>query len=472
MTLADIQARLNEILARSTELADIEQPSEEENAEFEALSEEFNTLDEKRTTLIDRNEKLEAIRAAASDPRNVVAGDSRDDINDAEGDNDTRRGNPWDLDAAVRSTPAELNHRARSAVEEARGFSPAGREMLTRWLEDTEDGPSQEVARYIVATTSGDYVRNFRKVMSAWMRGQRDASAETFLTRAMSIGTTTAGGFAVPEQMDPNVVWLDAGTLNAVRRLARVVQATGDTWEGLTGTPGSWSWDAEAVEVSDDSVTLGRPSVSIHMARGFIPFSIEVQGDYPGFLGDMQTALVRGRDTLEGEAHIDGTGTGQPFGITVALAGGGQEINTATLATFAIADVYTTQETLAARYRSASSWLGHNAVGNAIRQFDTSGGAGLWERIGADRPALLLGRPYVESEEMDSDVTTTGQEILVYGDFSNYVIADRIGMSVELVPHLFGATNRFPTGQRGLFAYFRSGADSINDLGFVQLQVQ
>lgn len=40
---------------------------------------------------------------------------------------------------------------------------------------------------------------------------------------------------------------------------------------------------------------------------------------------------------------------------------------------------------------------------------------------------------------------------------AGYLIADRLGMSVELIPHLFGATNRFPTGQRGLFAIWRTG---------------
>jgi hypothetical protein len=31
---------------------------------------------------------------------------------------------------------------------------------------------------------------------------------------------------------------------------------------------------------------------------------------------------------------------------------------------------------------------------------------------------------------------------------AGYLIADRLGMSVALIPHLFGATNRFPPGSR------------------------
>jgi predicted phage gp36 major capsid-like protein len=58
----------------------------------------------------------------------------------------------------------------------------------------------------------------------------------------------------------------------------------------------------------------------------------------------------------------------------------------------------------------------------------------------------------------------------VVGDFSNFVIAQRAGMTVELVPHLFGVTNGRPLGARGWFAYARHGFDSVNDAAFRLLQ--
>jgi HK97 family phage major capsid protein len=58
--------------------------------------------------------------------------------------------------------------------------------------------------------------------------------------------------------------------------------------------------------------------------------------------------------------------------------------------------------------------------------------------------------------------------VLLYGDFSNFVVSQRIGSSVELIPHLFGSNLR-PTGQRGMYAYARYGADSINDSAFRML---
>jgi hypothetical protein len=32
------------------------------------------------------------------------------------------------------------------------------------------------------------------------------------------------------------------------------------------------------------------------------------------------------------------------------------------------------------------------------------------------------------------------------GDWSGFTIVERLGAQIELIPHLFGATNRFPTG--------------------------
>jgi hypothetical protein len=53
---------------------------------------------------------------------------------------------------------------------------------------------------------------------------------------------------------------------------------------------------------------------------------------------------------------------------------------------------------------------------------------------------------------------TAASKIMIFGDFRYYLIVDRIGMTVELVPHLFGATNQRPIGARGLLAYWRNTA--------------
>jgi HK97 family phage major capsid protein len=63
---------------------------------------------------------------------------------------------------------------------------------------------------------------------------------------------------------------------------------------------------------------------------------------------------------------------------------------------------------------------------------------------------------YGTNEVSDMVTTlTTGSKILALGDPDYYLIVDRIGMTIEQVPMLFGS-NRRPTGQRGLYCYWRN----------------
>jgi HK97 family phage major capsid protein len=139
--------------------------------------------------------------------------------------------------------------------------------------------------------------------------------------------------------------------------------------------------------------------------------------------------------------------------------------------------LYTVQGALPARYRANGSWLATNAFYNRARQFDTAGGSSLWAQLGDDRPAQLLGKPVYEAEDMDGVINATAENYMaVFGDFSNYVIADRIGMTVEFIPHLFQQTTAGsgfgrPTGQRGWYAYYRTGAGVVNTGAFKLLNV-
>jgi HK97 family phage major capsid protein len=63
-----------------------------------------------------------------------------------------------------------------------------------------------------------------------------------------------------------------------------------------------------------------------------------------------------------------------------------------------------------------------------------------------------------------------GANVILAGDFSRYIIVDRIGMSVQYVPQIFGANQR-PTGQSGWVAYWRVGADCADPNAFRLLQL-
>ena len=390
---------------------------------------------------------------------------------------------PWNL-AEIRSfgrapheIAGELQSRALAAIEAMPGASDAIRQGATQIIE-TQDDKYGTLARHALITSSPAYLRAWQKCSRGeqYLLDQDEARAiETAKahSRAMSL-TDSAGGYAVPFQLDPTVIVTSSGTYSDIRSLARVVVATGDTWHGVTSANVSWSFDAEASEVSDDSPTFGQPAISNYMARGFVPISIEAMADVANVTQTVGELLAGGKMDLEGTKFITGSGTGEPTGIITALVAAGSPtvVNSLTTDTFALADVYALQGALAARYRPNASWLANNLVYNKTRQFDTAGGNGLWAQLGDGRPPVLLGRKVAEAEAMDGVINSSAENYaLIFGDFGQgFVITDRLGMQVEFVQTFFGA-NRRPSGQRGFFAYYRTGSGVTNPDAFRLLDV-
>ncbi|MGW7435706.1 phage major capsid protein [Streptomyces sp. NPDC054849] len=479
--LKDIEAELERLGAKADLTAEDEQS-------FDELTREFGEVDQHRRQL-ERLAALERVRSAAvvSDRRPSAAsvraasgtsygsdGYDTDPILNPDSVEQGRFRNPWDL-SEVRTfsrskeeVAGELRARALSAIEKMSGANDRVRAAATSIIEQFDDSDSR-IARLCLATSSPEYLRAWSKVARG--RGHLISQDEQrALERAMSL-TDSAGGYLVPFQLDPTVIITANGSRNQIREVARQVVATGDVWNGVSSGAVSWSWDTEGTEVSDDTTTFAQPTVPIHKASGFVPISIEALEDEANVTQEVAKLLAFGRDVLESAAFATGTGSNQPTGIITALTGTSSIVTSTTTDTFAAADVYKVDNALPARYRANASWVANRAIYNLIRQFDTGGGAQMWERIGADVPAMLLGRNALESEDMDGTVTAAAENYLaVYGDWSNYVIADRVGVTVEFIPHLVGS-NRRPTGQRGWYAYYRVGADSVNDGAFRMLNV-
>lgn len=479
--------RLKDIWDELERLRGKESLTPDDETSYADLTREFDEVDEHRKKL-ERDAtaaRLQGVREALdrgyterATPVNKADGYDADPILNPDSVEDKRFRNPWDLSEmrtfsrSKGEVAQELRSRALSAIEQMSGASDSVREAGTNIIERFDDGESR-IARMCLATSSPEYLRAWAKM--AMNKGHMvSADEQRALERAMSL-TDNEGGYLVPFQLDPTVIITSDGSRNQIRQVARQVVATGDVWNGVSSGAVSWSWDAEEAEVSDDATTFAQPTVPIYKAAGFVPISLEALQDEANVTMEVARLLAFGRDVLESAAFATGAGSTEPTGIVTALDGTASEVDAATDDTFAIGDVYTLDSELPARYRANAAWLANRGIYNLIRQFDTSGGAGLWERIGADQPPLLLGRPALESEDMTGTITTTGavsNNILVYGDFENYVIADRVGMTIEFIPHLFHTTSNRPSGQRGWYAYYRVGADSVNDGAFRMLDVE
>jgi hypothetical protein len=94
-----------------------------------------------------------------------------------------------------------------------------------------------------------------------------------------------------------------------------------------------------------------------------------------------------------------------------------------------------------------------------------------WSDFGAGIAPTLLGYEARRAEEMDSIILSGSNYFaLILGDFSNYVIAYRIGTTIANTPMVMGGNQR-PTGQAGRFAYGRTGADVITSNAFKVLKL-
>ncbi|MFZ3595831.1 phage major capsid protein [Streptomyces sp. BH104] len=389
-----------------------------------------------------------AVESGAAFPQTAHTGSGRDALRDAA---------MRTLESAVRahSLPEHAAERVESML---RTEPPRGQTLTARWT---------------LATGADAYRSAFAKLLADPVRGhllwsgeegeayRRVAEVQSEM-RAMNL-TDGAGGYMVPLTLDPAILLTSAGSNNPLRQIARVEQTATDSWNGVSSAGATAEWKTEAVEAADGSPTLVQPSIPAHFGDSFVPYSFEVGMDAVDFLGQLQGVLVDAADQLMATAYTTGTGTGQPTGIVTALAGTSSAIATAVADTVAASDVFNVQNALPPRFSMNAQWCANIAIINTLKQFESTNGAPKFPEIANGQ---LLGKPLNECSNMDGSLTA-GQDnhVLVYGDFSNFVIVDRIGTTLELIPNLVGA-NRRPTGQRGALLWFRTGSDSIADNAF------
>jgi HK97 family phage major capsid protein len=460
-SVAELDTYQGEVRQRMTalneEFAGLPFP-EEQREEFARLTEIDQEATDRITELEARNRRIERI---AESPKNVER--IEEVIHSAKPT--TREADIYDL-SGIRTSVSnpeaanqELRDRARRANEYAHYWASEDRSAAQATVSDLLDRDATgAVARRILITGNPLYKTAWLKKFSGVPL--TDAEASVFTSeRAMSL-TGSAGGFAVPFTLDATVFGTSNGNVNPFRQIARVVQIAGDEWRGVSSGAITASYAAEATETTDNSPTLAQPTISTEKAQAFIPFSIEIGMDWPGLEAELGGLLQEAKDDLEANKFTAGSGTNEPFGV---LTGTTNTVNAAAGQTFTIANLYSLVGALPPRYQPRAAFVGNLAVANRIRQFDTAGGANLWTTIGNGTPDRLLGKPFYELSEM-GDVAT-GIKFLLYGDFSRYVIVDRVGLSVDVIPHLFG-TNHRPTGQRGLYAFWRNGAKVVDANAF------
>jgi HK97 family phage major capsid protein len=276
--------------------------------------------------------------------------------------------------------------------------------------------------------------------------------------RGMTEGTGSAGGFAIPFSLDPSVLLTSNGALNPIRTVATVITIGTREWKGVSSVGVVASYDAEAAEVSDDSPVLAQPTMTTAMGRAWVPYSIELSQDWATIQQELTRLITDARDVLDAVRFYSGTGTDSPAGVRTGLTTT-QRVQTDVAATFDVDDAYDIKSRLPARFMPNATWAAHPTKWDTIFRFTPSGSTTEPQAL-PTRDGAFIGRPKIEWTAIPTALTS-GTTQLLYGDFAvGFRIADRLGMTAEIVSHTFGAAGR-PKGERGIFCYWRTGSKTV-----------
>ncbi len=259
--------------------------------------------------------------------------------------------------------------------------------------------------------------------------------------KALSGASDSAGGYAVPEELD-SAIERTLTAISPIRAVANVVKVGSAGYRKLVTTGGTPSgWVAE---------TAGRPEtdtpVFAEIAPPFgelyaNPAASQAMLDDAAF--DVEAWLANEIATefarAEGAAFVSGNGTNRPKGFlaapTSAAVDGVRPFGTLQFLTTGVAGGFPASnpqdklidfvQTLRSPYRQGAAFVMNSATAARIRKFKTADGAFLWQTgLVAGQPDTLLGYPVVEAEDMP-DVAADALAI-AFGNFrAGYLIAER-----------------------------------------------
>jgi HK97 family phage major capsid protein len=484
--LQQIEDRQRAITAELTRIGEIQEPTDMDVAWQETLITEYDSNEVLAGPLRKRAADLKRIAAA-----NVVADNREPATDDAPAESYRARvGSPDVLIGRDKRDPL-------SDMERVRGNLVSSRELRTRALDlidrdhrdqrryfpdDHAEAASVRadlpgIARHILLTGSDEYATAFQDYLE---------KPEEYEPRLRAINLTNAsGGYLLPYVLDPTIILTNSASANPFRRLARVVQTTSNAWQGVNSAGVTAAWTTEGATAADSwTGDLGQIQVKPQKAAAWVYGSYEALDD-EDFGTQLPRLLSDAKDRLESAAFSTGSGTNQPLGFipggfnaagTNAWAPGGSALaatGTAVTgtATFAPSDLYNLQASLPPRFRNSPSaaWVASLNYINKLRQIDVYGGSSFWANFGSDTPEQLLGKPIYEASDMSTTmtgVTGSGGVAVAYADWNQFIICDRVGVSMLYDPMVKGSGTFLPSGNAGWYMFWRTSSTTGTTAAF------
>ena len=348
----------------------------------------------------------------------------------------------------------------------ARFPKQSGQSDMAALLDGKDQCEPAEVAKRVLYTGNPAYRRAYRK----FLLGQTFTAEEQAAFEESRAALVTLSNTAVPYDLDTTMAINTAGAVNPYREAFRVVKTTSNDWRPMVSSGMTAVYIGEAVAPSDGSPAFTAPQRMLQKAHTVATFSTEIQSDYPGLEAELSREIGDAKDLLESVQFTTGAGTTvYPQGVFTFWTA--NFLDTTTTLVIVPADLYAIEAWMGPRYRANAVWLGSPYFYSLVRGIDTAGGAGLWvdnltqggvvgNLSNNGRLGNLTGHPAYEVGGLPTAMATTNK---VAGLFNTerFVIIDRIGMNIELIPNFLDATTGYPTGQRMVYAWWRNTSCGI-----------
>jgi len=366
--------------------------------------------------------------------------------------------------AAIETLSGDFNKPTNSvplSIDEAKIYNPADEGKDYR-----NDYKPQNWVKGIPAAVQPKWVRdqmgsNLKEEASfyadTWTKWFRDRSpnaqkfwqlADTKELKAMQEGTDAEGGYFVPEEFRTQVIH-NTGVPGGVHR-PRCTVLTTSLKDGYLPTMGSVSWAAIAEEAAygDNTPTVGQVTFTIRKAGGTVKVSSELLEDAAVNLPALLSQIFgEAQGRYEDQQLIEGDGSGEAEGLRTSATDGTDTDSTSAVS---IADIQTWFFDLPAQFRANATVSTTSSFMQQVNALDVTSSKG---SLTASPAEALLGRPTVLFDGTgwdDAAAIATNEEVGAIGDFSNYYLIDRIGMSMRRDDSIYVAND-----QVGFFARSR-----------------
>ena len=290
----------------------------------------------------------------------------------------------------------------------------------------------------------------YAKTWETWFRDRtvnaskfyRNASAAEL--KAMQENTDNEGGYFVPEEYR-NTVIHNTGVPGGVHRPYCTVITTG-LKDGYMPTFGSMTWAviAEEAAYGDNTPVVGQVSFTVRKSGGTVKVSAELledsQANIPALLAQI-AGEASGR--YEDQQIIEGDGTTEAEGLRTTATDGPDTANNNAVT---VAHYLAWYFNLPAQFRTnaivstTSSFLGYLAgVGS------TAAGIHLLSSLRDNPEGPISGKQVAVFDGTGWDsgsAIAASEELGAIGDFKNYFLIDRVGMSIRRDDSVYAANDQ------------------------------